>query len=613
MKKLILFLLAAVPALVFSQQFCYVDFGENGSLSSGNWNNVVATTRNQSGIVVNLNNDTGASTGITLTVDDSFDLTNNAGTTSPSASIPFPASSTRDSFFGSTQNFNNNTNPTGGFTLSGLDPSKYYSFTIFASRTGVTDNRETQYVITGATATNTTVYLNTSNNTALTVDAFNIQPTAAGTITLVASPGPNNNNSTGFYYLGAMKLVISDTPWSNTGTPSLSLNYPNGGNIWQVGDDVTITWLSQYITDLNLEISTDGGTTWNSIGTIPAAPQSYTFSAPNFVSSNAKVRLSGSGVTDQSDNNFQIISDNNQEFKIVVLGSSTAAGTGPSSPNNAWVWMYRNYLEQMDSRYDVVNLAQGGFCTYNILPTGTAIPAGVMQTINTNKNITQALSLNPDGIIINMPSNDAAYGYPVADQLSNYNLILNDANAQNVPVWITTPQPRNFGTDTTKLNIQLDMLQATNNNFGNMVVDFWTDFGVNGGNGILPQYDAGDGIHMNDAAHVILFNRIIAKGIHNTIRNAVLNTDEASEINGSVLSVYPNPVQNEFFIATKNAKSKSVSLKIYNADGKMVSQYKDVKIQNGKAELSKSGLQSGLYFMEIIIDGKTYNKKLLVK
>ena len=610
MKKISILILAIVSIWSSAQQFCYVDFGDTSSQSSG-WNNVIATTRNQDGIVVPINDETGTSTGITLTINDSFDLTNTAGTTAPSASIPFPASATRDSFFGSTQTFNSNINPSGGFVLTGLDPAKYYSFTIFASRTGVTDNRETQYAISGAT--NTTVYLNPSNNTALTVDAFNIQPTASGTITLVACPGPNNNNSTGFYYLGAMRLVVSNTPWSNTGTASLALNYPNGGNIWQVGDDVTITWLSQYITDLNLEISTDGGTNWTSLGTIPAANQAYTFPAPNYVSSNAKIRLSGGGVTDQSDNVFSIIPDENNVFRIVVLGSSTSAGTGPSNPDNAWVWRYRKYLEQMDSRYEVTNLAQGGFCTYNILPTGSTIPSGVSQTVNTSRNITQALSLDPDGIIINMPSNDAAYGYPVADQLANYYLILGAANAQQVPVWITTPQPRNFGTDATKLQIQLDMLTATNNNFGDMVIDFWTGFPVANNNGILPQYDAGDGIHMNDAAHLILFERVIGKGVHTIVKNNVLAVTETSTNTNKGFDVYPNPVINDFYVRLKNSKSKIVSIVIYNTEGKKVFSKQNLTLDNGKVTLNKSNLKTGLYFIEITTEGNKMSTKLLVK
>ena len=53
-----------------------------------------------------------------------------------------------------------------------------------------------------------------------------------GEITFQAKPGPNNNNSYGFYYLGTLQLLISDTPISTmTPEPALALSYPNGGHI----------------------------------------------------------------------------------------------------------------------------------------------------------------------------------------------------------------------------------------------------------------------------------------------------------------------------------------------------------------------------------------------
>lgn len=206
-----LLLLLALPCTMLAQEYTYIDFGSpNSTTSTGVWNNVTSTVQNEDGITVSLVSSTGTSTGV-LTVNDSFDLVNNNGTTTPNASLPFPATATQDSFFGETGPFgsNDNINPTGGFVLSGLDPTYYYSFSIFASRMGPTDNRETQYTLTGATTE--TAYLNASGNDSSTADVSNIQPNANGEITLVAQPGPNNNNGTGFYYLGAIEMISSST------------------------------------------------------------------------------------------------------------------------------------------------------------------------------------------------------------------------------------------------------------------------------------------------------------------------------------------------------------------------------------------------------------------
>ena len=204
-----------------------MDFGNASNSTTGNWNNVVVNSQNQSGIVINLVDDSGTSNGITFTLSDSFDFINSSGTANPNVSIPFPTSASKDSFFGQTNSaFNGNVTPTGGFTLSGRNLNKYYSFSVFSSRTGVSDNRETLYTVTGST-TNSEA-LNPANNTSNTANILNIQPDSNGEITLSAEPGSNNNNSNGFYYLGAVQLVVSDSPITDIiSNPELNLVYPN--------------------------------------------------------------------------------------------------------------------------------------------------------------------------------------------------------------------------------------------------------------------------------------------------------------------------------------------------------------------------------------------------
>ena len=57
--------------------------------------------------------------------------------------------------------------------------------------------------------------------------------------------------------------------------------------------------------------------------------------------------------------------------KIVILGSSTAAGAGVINSENAWVNHYRTYLQSIDPTSQVINLAKGGYTTCAIMPTGT--------------------------------------------------------------------------------------------------------------------------------------------------------------------------------------------------------------------------------------------------
>lgn len=515
MRILILAFIICLPYVIYSQEFTNIDFSEN-NVTPGNWNNVVQKTVSQSGIKVDLINDKGESTGAILTITDAFNKVNENGTTAPTLST-FPPEATRDNFFGNFTIFNGVAEPTGGMEITGLNKSKYYSFKIFASRMSVSDNRETQFTITGNTEL--IANLNPSNNESETADIFNLKPDDSGKISISVTKGPNNNNSTGFYYLGAIQMITSETLYSEgNDTSELELISPNGGEIWHATSTPQIRWNSKNLTEkIIIQYSVDNGNTWAVLDNVDANIKKYEWAIPYNTSTECRVKISSGTISDASDTSFTIIENTNLRQKIVVLGSSTAAGAGPSSVEKAWVWLYSDYLKQKDTRFEVVNLAVGGYTTYDILPTGTQIPTGINETIDLNRNITKAIALNADGIIVNMPSNDANMGYSVNNQIANFHLIVDAAKMANIPIWICSVQPRDFGNNTNALNIQLSMLSALPQEFPDIMIDFWNGLANASGNDILSQYDSGDGIHLNDAGHKILVQRVIEKGIHNQV------------------------------------------------------------------------------------------------
>lgn len=191
----------------------------------------------------------------------------------------------------------------------------------------------------------------------------------------------------------------------------------------------------------------------------------------------------------------------NESFRIVVIGSSTAAGTGASTPANAWVNRYRTFLDSINPANEVINLAQGGYNTYRLMPT-SFVPPTNRPLPDTARNITQALSLNPDAVIINLPSNDAASGYGTVEQMSNFIAMHTAGLNQNVPVWVCTTQPRNFGASA--IQVQVEVRDSVLVQFGSFALDFWSGTATTG-NTIDPNFDSGDGVHLNDAGHGILF------------------------------------------------------------------------------------------------------------
>lgn len=192
-------------------------------------------------------------------------------------------------------------------------------------------------------------------------------------------------------------------------------------------------------------------------------------------------------------------------YKIVVLGSSTAAGSGTSTSDSAWVNRYRTYLESINADNEVINLAVGGYNTYKIMPTGFTPPLN-RPNPDINKNITMALALNPDAIIVNMPSNDVASGYSYAEQMFNLDSIFQLSNQNNVPIWICTTQPRNFS-NSTQLQLQSDLKDSIISIFDPFTIDFWTNL-AEPNHTPNPIYDSGDGVHLNDLGHSLLFQRV---------------------------------------------------------------------------------------------------------
>ena len=194
---------------------------------------------------------------------------------------------------------------------------------------------------------------------------------------------------------------------------------------------------------------------------------------------------------------------------IVVLGSSTSAGIGPKDPKQAWVARYRRYLAERFPNLTLVNLAVGGLTTFEIQPTDY-VPPPHRPAPAVGKNITAALLLRPRAIIVNLPSNDQAGNFPLAEQLANYDRVANLSAAAHVPLWVSTTQPRNFD-DPAQLASLIRARDAIRQKFAPRVLDFWTPFAAPNGF-IQAQYNAGDGTHLNDAAHALLVG--IVEGAH---------------------------------------------------------------------------------------------------
>ena len=203
-------------------------------------------------------------------------------------------------------------------------------------------------------------------------------------------------------------------------------------------------------------------------------------------------------------------------FHIVILGSSTAYGNGASDLSKAWAYLYTDYLKNINPNYVVDNLAVPGTTTYSAQPDGYVPPQGRPAPL-IGHNITAAIKMHADAVIVNFPSNDVVNNYSLKEQKDNFKRISNAAKQHGILVWIATPQPRN-NLNATQVNSQKQLFTWIKSYYKEKSIDFHTGL-ASAKDSILFKYDSGDGIHVNDAGHKILFHRVVGEDIPDSLCN----------------------------------------------------------------------------------------------
>ena len=230
-----------------------IDFGGGESTTATqeagaptSWNNLTtAIGTDNVGRLSNLLTTNGAVTTASLQMLARFNSANENGAND---GAPFPPSASGDSLFGNIELFRGLAQVIPKFQLTGLDPSASYTLEFYASRMGSNDNREARYTVEGAEVSFTD--LNAANNQANIATLVAIRPNAAGVLAITMSPGPNNNNSSHFTYLGVLRISWPAPPSAQpaildqiVGTPDavrLRLQGTPGGT-YRLQDSGTLT------------------------------------------------------------------------------------------------------------------------------------------------------------------------------------------------------------------------------------------------------------------------------------------------------------------------------------------------------------------------------------
>ncbi len=202
---------------------------------------------------------------------------------------------------------------------------------------------------------------------------------------------------------------------------------------------------------------------------------------------------------------------------IVVLGASTACGKNLDQPQHggmagglasSWVNRYADELLTARPGSMVTNLCQAGYNTYHAMPTGTTNPPG-MPMVDPAKNVTAALALSPDAVIVAFPASDETSNIP--EIVGNLQTIADTAAAADVPVWISTPQPVEDmppAALANKLQLRDDVLAT----WGDHALDFWAPLATPG-DMWDPAKMLTDGVHPNAVGHGLLLEVVSAADI----------------------------------------------------------------------------------------------------
>lgn len=212
-----------------------------------------------------------------------------------------------------------------------------------------------------------------------------------------------------------------------------------------------------------------------------------------------------------------------QNRKLVIIGSSTAAGLNASPIDSSWVnrlnYYYKYQLVKMDSTY---NLGVSGSTVYNGMPT-SYVPVS-RPSPDAAHNVSRAVTNLSDlptpangVVIVNYPTNGYD-NYSIAEIMTSLQVIYDSAVRTGNRCYITTTQPRsdgNFANSTIKRKLA-DIKDSIISRFGVAhTINFWDGMYNTADTTIATSYFSGDLTHFNNAGHRELFNRVVAKNIFN--------------------------------------------------------------------------------------------------
>ena len=204
-------------------------------------------------------------------------------------------------------------------------------------------------------------------------------------------------------------------------------------------------------------------------------------------------------------NNDTIISSSlSISKKIIVFGSSIAAGIGATHDSLSWVGLFKK-TRISDS---ILNFSIPGTTTFHTLPSkykDSSFIVGAPSPVA--NNIDRVIQANPDFVVISITSNDIANGFTPDDYMKNISIITNQLKDQRIPYIITSTTIRG-DINLIKRNQLFEIFKRVHEKYLTEFVDILTPLSDTTNFSIRTEFFNSDLIHPNNLGHEKIFNQI---------------------------------------------------------------------------------------------------------
>ncbi len=375
------------------------------------------------------------------------------------------------------------------------------------------------------------------------------------------------------------KVRISDA--ANAASNSVSTNVfsiiqplpfgiisPNGGESWQIGSKHAITWNPNSVTNVMIELTTDG-TSWSTIvASTPASTGSYSWTIPSSLSTTCKVRISDAA-------NVSVTSTSANAFSIIPAVVQTTVLTE-----------------------DFVKATAGSLAS----PDGTDISTK-LDTYTSTAGWTGAKVYQAAGTF--KMGSSSAIGYLVTPSLD---LSTNGGSGT------LTFDLQAFGTDTTSIQVFLSTDGGTN------YTQLGSNIGVTTGmvTKVIPYFGGTATSKIKFTGRTASKNRFFLDNV-SVVSGGITAIGETSTSrtipNGFVLAQnYPNPFNPSTTIAFALPVRTNVQLNIFNQLGERVASLVNGELEAGSHSIvwNASNQVSGIYFYQLKTGNYAVVKKLVL-